>query len=1060
MSTVFSYEDFLEQPSENNPNIKIKDMYEEDQRRYLYQYNTMSDEALKSTNKLWLQERGVSFSELMESLLDNRYRAQPAPLEPPPLPAEITSTDQWQAYLASNAGQKDFEPTTDPEQIGKILNPTNPYFSMEKLRKAVDENVPTNLARGTSNYALSAAELMKQGLDYLKPSSFGLRKWEKQQELAKAGVPYDEGASAEERLKAAFVPRGIQPETVTNIAYAAGEPVPEDPFDLTAEFLYPGRPEGQQGPIIRKTRKDDGTIEKIFPFNEPGVTAEDFLHYGIREAIPIAGDVAVSALILNRIKKGQKGKFYEGPWSKVKNWGAFATASGFGTAAADFARLSAGIQYVDPDLTWEEAMREAGLIGAYATAGAGAATAILNGTRATYNFFTGKNPPVFMVRRLKELRDDYQKGLKNRNIEEGTPEAKALFDELLGVAPTEVAKRIEEVTGQTYKIFLGEGQFSADANFALALLSQLETLGLPKSKTVEVLQDQILNNEVARNMFAQKLLLASGTKEGAQKAAAELGQQLNDETIPKLMNEEIDRSWNVFRQQVEQGKIDQKILSDLGIEDATVFGLKPATDALPGELGDDVAMSKYLFKEIQDPTSKRNALMDPRISRLHRLQRDYLVPVTKELEASLNKYGGLKVNLTPTSPMAKEFNKIMKGEGLSILRRDKAFKEYLVKNVDGENIRKSISRLEGRAGGPFGSGQSMSFRELHDFRIQLHELRNTITGKLSEPSNKAVTSLIGAVEKQQDLILRRAAKDIKPQGVGVDKYMSETGFGNDYWGQLIEYRRRSKLANNRYINQLMKSGAEFDESLLPTLMAANQKGSYSHPIAEPLMTMLREQSEEGGLDAINAIQKAVAQRYNRDVIQPFAEQRNYTGMKELHDSWMEKNGGLLRSVFPDENFNVFNNMNSTQRLTKNLIEERDKVFQQIADEYALVSNRTANPEEMILSIIRGEGYENAAGAQAARNKLSQIIKRSKDKTLRKEVNAVVRKDIYNRIVEADPAKGGMTGLLRINPQKLNELLTKDFLVGVSDDSISFKKAYKNFLNPEEIRDLYKLIYQK
>jgi len=1057
-----TYDEFLKQPSQNNPNITMGDMYDEEQSQYLYKYNTIDDEALKETDKLWLQNKGISFSDLMESLLDNRYRTQPAPLPEPPLPEQVTETDEWQAYLASNANIKDWTPTSDPEEIGKILNPTNPYFTMDKLRQAIDENVPTNIARGTANLMLSGAELMGEGAEYLKPSSFGLRKWEEQKELARAGIPYEEGAPALERFKGAFVPRGYTPETVANIAYSTGEPVPEDPFDLTAEYLYPGRPPGQQGPIIRKTRNAEGGIEKIFPYNDPGVTAEDFYHFGVREAIPLAGDVLVSAKILKVIKEGKKGKFYEGPWKKVQNWGKFASASGFGTAAADFARLNAGKQYIDPDLTFEDAFQEAGLIGAYATAGAGAATAIMSGTRATWNFFTGKNPPVFMVRRLKEVRDNYQKSLKNRNIKEGSPEAKALFDEIVGQAPKEVQKRMDEVTGGTYKVFLGEGQFNPDANFALSLLKELETGGLPKTETMQVLQDQILNNEVARNIFAQKILLGAGTKEGAQKAAAELGEQLNNDIIPKVMNAEIDKAWAVFRDQIELGQLSLETLAKLGIDDAAVLGLKPATNALPGELGDDIAMSKHLFKEIDDPTSKMNALRDPRISILHRLQRDYMVPVQKDMENHLKKYGALSVNLNISSPMAKEITKILKGEGINILKKDKAFKEWLVKNVDvtdSKLTRQFLARLEGRGtGGEFAMGGRVTFKELHDFRIDLHKLRNSLTGKLNEPTEDAVLELISAVERQQDLLLIRGANELRPPDVGVKKWMQENNFGNDYWTSLNEYRRRSRLSSNRYINQLMKSGAEFDESLLPALMAGNQPGSYSHPIAAPLMTMLREQSQDGGLEAINSIQKAVAQRYRRDVVEPFIEERNYKGMKELHEKWMEKNGGLLRSVFPDQEINVFNNMNSVQRLTKNLIGERDKVFKQIAEEYALVSNRTANPEEMILSIVRGEGYENAAGATAARNKLWKIIRASKDETLKDEVRSVVRKDIFNRIMVSDPVRGGMTGKVRLDAQALNDLLTKDFLIGTGEESfeVSFKKAYGNFLSSQQMDDLYKL----
>ena len=61
---------------------------------------------------------------------------------------------------------------------------------------------------------------------------------------------------------------------------------------------------------------------------------------------------------------------------------------------------------------------------------------------------------------------------------------------------------------------------------------------------------EILHNEMARNLFAQRLLLQGGSKEAAEAAAADLGQQLADETIPKLLNAEIDKAWEIFRKGV------------------------------------------------------------------------------------------------------------------------------------------------------------------------------------------------------------------------------------------------------------------------------------------------------------------------------------------------------------------------------------------------------------------------------------------------------------------------------------------------------------------------------
>ena len=1044
--------------SPNNTNITMADHYNEDELDLLLKYENINDADLAKSDQLWLQSQGITFTEVMENLLED-WKNQPPPLAEPPLPTQVTESDQWQAYLASNKGMKSFVPTTDPEEIKRILYPTNPYFTTEKLKEGIEREIPTRLLRKALKTGVEAGELIGQGMGYVQPTSFALRKWEEQKELAKAGIPWEEGAPVEERRAAAFVPRGYGPRSVENIAFEYGEPKFEDWERFpAAEYLYPGRPQGEQGPIIRKQRNPEtGEVEKYFPFNEPGVTRGDFAHYALRDAFPLVGDVAISTLILWRIGKRQK--FYQGPWRKIKDWGAFAAASGMGTAAADFSRLAAGKEYIDPDLTYEEAMREAGLIGLYATGGAAAATAILSGTRAVWQFMSGKNPPDFMVRNLLDLKNNYQNALKKAGIKEGSPQAQALFDDILGRAPKEVQKRIQEVTGETYKIFLGEGQVGPEATFALGLLNQLEKQGLPATKVLDTLHKEILHNEMARNLFAQRLLLQGGSKEAAEAAAADLGQQLADETIPKLLNAEIDKAWEIFRKGVELGNIDQAMLKSLGFDDAAILGLKPATDALPGELGDDIAMSQYLFREIPDPTSNLAAFRSPTISRLHRLQRDYVKPVQKELDEIMDRYGGLASKLNWRSPLAQEIRKIMQGGGAhSILRKDKAFREYIIKNVDGPDLRKALARLEGRAAsGNLGGGEAISFRELHDLRIDLHNLNNSLSGKLNEPSQKAVNELIGAVEAQQDLIIRRAGNRLKPKGQGIDNFMAETGFGREYWETLTKYKDHSRIANNRFVQNLMKRGAEFDESLIPALLDSNIDGAYSHPLATPLFKMLRDSGSEG-FEAIDKIQRAVAQRYRRAVIEPFAGDRNYANMRKAHEAWMNKNEGLIRSTFPEEKMSVWKNMRKTQALTEKLVDAREKTLNEITEYFGDITG-AADPAEIVLRIVRGEGLENVSGAMRLRTKLARMIKQSGDPTLKAELNRIVLKDIYNQIMIPDTTLGGMSGKMKLDPRAFTDLLTKDFPLmsyAGKPDAVSFRKLYEPFLTKGQLDDLYVL----
>ena len=83
-----------------------------------------------------------------------------------------------------------------------------------------------------------------------------------------------------------------------------------------------------------------------------------------------------------------------------------------------------------------------------------------------------------------------------------------------------------------------------------------------------------------------------------------------------------------------------------------------------------------------------------------------------------------------------------------------------------------------------------------------------MSGKLNEPTERAVNNLIGAVERQQDLMLVNGAKVIKPTGQSVKTFMDNKNYGLDYWDNLAEYSNRSRLAGNRFVENFLKRGEE------------------------------------------------------------------------------------------------------------------------------------------------------------------------------------------------------------------------------------------------------------
>ena len=1081
-----SMEDLSNLPLDSNinPNITVGDTFNESQRTYLLNYYNATDEELAAFDEQFLLERGVPFSKEMENLIDGQKTKLRKPLENPILPKGITEDPKWQEYISKNVSDPEFVPTTDPDEIANIIDMSDEWFDRDKnfgggtaeeYKKLLDEsddpqsllfpNANTNdklpgLTRFIAKRGVDAMDFINWAGANLSPNAFRLSKYEKQKELAEAGIPFTEGASIWERFKSSLLPRNRDARDIESVV---SDPVGVEVDTLgyrlpSAENLYPGRPKGEQGPVIRYQRNQDGTIESIFPWNDPGITAGDWAEYVTRELPAIGGEI----LVTSRLRAGRKPNllYYKKPFEKVKEFGKYATATGIGAAFTDWGRLATGAALYDNDSDFDALFKEAALIGAYATGGNAAATTILNGATATWRFFTGKMPSDAVVSRIVELRNTYQGELKRLGFKEGSEEARALFDDIIGKTQPEVKQRLEEVTGLTYTLFPGMGQSSPDGDFALSILNLMQKEGFNANQTVDLLEGQILKNRASRNLFAQRLLMQAGDPELAKQSAAELGEKLNIE-IGEQFNKDIDEAWRVFSEATEEGIVDEALLRELGFDDVQVLGIQPASNVLPSELGDEVAQSKYLFQKIDDPDSLINNFKNPTIRRLALTQKRYMQGVNKKLDDLMENYGGLRVNLTPSSPLAVEVNKILKvGSNGTILKNDKALQTWLKENVDGPSTRESLNRLQGRLNGKFG-GKDITFKELHQTRIHLHELRNSLTGKMREPSAKAVNELISAVERQQHNMFRSAAARMKNPGEGIDTYMNRTGFGKNYWETLTEYGNRSSIANNRFIQNLLKAGDESDASFMTALMSNKVGGSNYHPIADPLFAMLRDDSSDMGFQMISRSQRAIAAQYKKDVIEPFmrqeGKQKNFKGMKLAHEKWMNKHGGLIKAAFNEEGKGGeilranWDNMSSTVNFVERMIIKRDETLTKIAEKFEPILGSANSPEEMILRIARGEGLENVSGALRLRTDLAKILRQSGDKDLEKNVQAVIRKDIWNQIMET-----GADGKVTLNAQKLNQILTQDFPVGGGSgqiDNVSFDKMYGMFLTRQQIDDL-------
>jgi len=1062
---------FLNSPisAKVNPNILVKDKFNTTQTDYLYLYDQMSDEELGKYDAEYLKARGIPFSTEMEHLL-NTERRKIKPVFPTTVPETITNSPEWIDYLQKNSDDPSFVATKDPEEVRKIMGITAEAFDMESIKR--NASLPINERRG-----------------YNSLLAWDLFTYKNQKELGDAGVNPYEGASAFQRFKSAFLPRQQDADDVNKMyedTVLNSTPVVYDDLGYRvpkAEHLFPGRPDGQKGPVITYERDKDGLLVQTLPFNAPGFSPSDLLQHVGKEIPSLIGEIAV----LKKIRTGRlaKVRYFTTPGQSVIDFGKEAAAMGFGAAAGDFVKLAGGELaydgFQDPEF-FQQAFMESSLIGAYATAGNAAAITLMNGAVGTWSFLTGKPPADFLIKRMVDLRNDYQKGMKARGIEEGSEEAAALFDEIIGASPSEVKKLMEEMTDNVYTIFQGEGQIGGDANFALGMLRIMKDKGFSANRTVEILENQLFNNQKSRLMFAQDLLLNSKSLEAAKQSAAELADSLGPkgkDIIDQTFMKELEDAWEIYGSAAELGTSDMKYLISLGLnpedwgitisnlERRKITGLNEVIDELPGELGDDVSVSRYAFEKITDPNAQLTMYNEPTLARLRIIQQNFLKESSDNINTLVgDKYGGLSTTLNYRSPLALEIRSILSDSGDNFVK-DKAMKDWFYKDsgvskVNG-STKSKLLQLQGQGeAGKFG-GATITFRELHDLSNKLKKLKNNTSGKANAPAAQTINDLLSAIERQQELMFNGAAKQLKNSDETISAFRERTNFGSDYFGSIAQYREKAVVANNISIKNLLKRGEVNPESMINAMFSSTEGGATYHVVADPLFKMLREDTSGEGFNLILKLQSGIGARYKAVVVEPFKNKkpRDYKGMKEAHEKFMNENGGLLKSAFATDDitkgqlnlnrFDLWDNVNATMNFVEEVTTKRDKVLARITDEFEPFMSGGMDPDQIILSIVRGDQLLNSSGGIKLRNTLAKIVNSSGDRELKNQLNSVVRADIYNQIIDV-----GVDGRKTINPEKLNSLLTSNYVsTGPKGDEIgvSFNKMYGMFLEPKEIRNL-------
>lgn len=1060
-----------------NPNVKLKDVFNPAQLDFLYYYDQASDEDLAAYDQKYFEQNQVTFTQEMNHLLKSQKQLLRPPLPAPPIPAKIQNSDEWTKYISENSDDPSFVPTDDPEEIAEILG---------KRRFGV-----------TQKYGKK------------------LRDYDTNKQLAAFGIDYTEGAPTSERFGASLLPRDKSALDVDEMVQEEflfdelGYRIPK------ARHLYPGRPPGEKGPIIRYEQQADGTVSEVFPFNSPGVTGSDWAEYVVREIPAVAGEGI--ALAITRGRRVPGAGYVKTPWKKIKQFGVDATAMGAGAAFTDFTRLTSGeLLYRDEvnPAFFEHAFKESALIGAYATAGNAAAISLLNSARATWQFITGKYPPDAIINRIIAVRDEYQSALKKAGFEEGSEGARALFNDIVNVQPKQVKEALDAATEGNYRVFTGQGKIGTDADFALALLNSMREAGFTTIKAIDMLDNQILANEVYRTMFIQDLLLNAGNKEIAMESLASLGKYVSP-NAQKLMQETLEKELAWFDDLVELGKADAALLKELGIDASTVKGFNDVLDGIPGKTGDDLNFHALMFEDIVNPEARRAVFSNNTLARIYLLQNRYMGEVDKELTQVVTKYDGLQgPAIVPNSPLAVDLRRILTtpfkgtkkgtiiGGGktpVELFLKDKNLSDMFYK--EGAEMKQLMAKFMGQEQETGKIGQYVpTFQDLHAFRVKISEIQGKLTGKNNEPSKKSLVEIKKAIDDQIHQLFRHGARahleqmspeelvkffpnykptggKFRPTSAQVTEYMEKTRYGKDYYEVIDKYAERIKDTNDTFFRRLLAQKDANPDALVNALFMGRTGDNLSHEVGTPFFKMLRHNYVGEGADEANAeayklligTQRAIGARYKKEVIEPFDlkikdgkvsvidnKLDEYKAAIKAHQEFMKKHGGLIRAAFDDVETKPYLN----KPLDVGYFDDMRTTFQ-------VIEKAVGKADEISEKIVKEFGPLVDGDSETILLKIIQgdeLLNRSGGMQMRNKLAQIIKQDeyMYKNVQEAvmgdiyNQITETSAGRIIISADKLNDVLTKNYIAmtkGGKETSVTFDKLYEPFLDKKTIENL-------
>ena len=764
-------------------------------------------------------------------------------------------------------------------------------------------------------------------------------------------------------------------------------------YDIKGKLAYVDGKNPKLGFKIKPEGSDEFQL-----LRSPYVQGEDVLKGIVQEGPAIAFDIGFT-LAQYGIQPAGKAKV---PKSILENFkrimGLSATASA-GTVTGDWARIILGDISGSHDLTLEEQLKEAGMMGLLAFGGTAAITTVGKTFPAIYESLKGTRIPPEFYEILAKFR---AKALKE---EAGIPSGTSLKFGEDQLTVKQINEQVEAL-GKEIGKDLGEytptiaGASSADESIAQNA-ADFEYLFL-KNASNNKYQDTYRKIKDGNQEVIDALLAAINS----QRSGIEVGADVSAE-ITRAAGIRADEFVDSQTAIIDKLR-DPKYFNDPEFEDALFKTTERGSETLPKIVSNLQDIKTTQLKKSQEEFN--NVFSQPKYDSV----RGGATFTKKEIKGFFDLRRGVKqlVNFADDPDVVKTLNQV--------LSNDETIYRLMGKNL--------------KTGQKFENPQ-FTMSELNNMRIVFNDLRTSKIKGVARIAGEIEQALSFTVDKaiQDDVWVNKlgnAAKQKygKKDLIQIDQYKRDNDFGLDISEAYKNMSQAYLDTNNVVLTTLLNQGNP--DYLASTLL--KQGGTAVNNFIDLLKT--------GGHDGVMQIRKAMAKHIDDNIF----DSNLSTPLQQAKDYrvFVKKNKEVLKAVYGEDYKKMFINQSSFKRNILEPIQQYDNKIVQLKQVFGTDPDSVNPVFDIVNNIIRSSNSSKETGLLSTQIKfLMETV--GDDALLKEQITNLTKTFIVKDVLKL--RKGG-SGQWEIDPNALNRLLYEG--LGPEDvlgPRLTFDEVYSSLL---------------